>query len=74
VPDLIASLGNKKKPEEKVCALQMLSKLAATHPQQIAWCLVDALPPALELLVDIKKRSPGCSFGRVQQARKHLRK
>jgi len=55
LPVLTASLGNKKKPEEKLCALNMLAKLAANHPKEISWCLVDVLPSALEQLVDIKK-------------------
>jgi len=54
-PVLIASLGNKKKPEEKVCALKMLSILADICPQETAWCLVAALPTALEQMTDIKK-------------------
>jgi len=55
LPTLIASLGIKKKPEEKTCALKMLVALAAAHPDQMAWCLVEALPFALELMTDIKK-------------------
>merc|ERR550534_1767143 len=54
-PILIASLGNKKKPEEKICALKMLAAMADAFPQETSWCLVDALPPALEQLTDIKK-------------------
>jgi elongation factor 3 len=54
-PILIASLGNKKKPEEKICALKMLAMIAVAFPQETSWCLVDALPPALEQLTDIKK-------------------
>mmetsp|Transcript_128228 Transcript_128228/g.399261 ORF Transcript_128228/g.399261 Transcript_128228/m.399261 type:complete len:1032 (-) Transcript_128228:292-3387(-) len=55
VPILIASLGNKKKPEEKLCALKMMGNLATAFPQETSWCLVDALPPALEQMTDIKK-------------------
>jgi len=55
VPVLIESLGTKKKPEEKACALKMLTALAKTHPNHMAWCLVDVLPPALSLLTDVKK-------------------
>merc|ERR1719464_601222 len=55
MPVLLASLGNKKKPEEKLCALRMLGSLAIAHPQEVSWCLADALPPALELMTDIKK-------------------
>merc|ERR1719401_2716766 len=42
-PSLIGSLGNKKKPEEKICALRMLAKLSVAYPQETSWCLVDAL-------------------------------
>merc|ERR1719394_1926358 len=55
MPALVASLGSKKKPEEKELALQVLADLAQAHPEQMAWCLVEALPPALELMTDIKK-------------------
>merc|ERR1719183_2906752 len=55
VPLLIASLGTKKKPEEKICALNSLTSLAVSCPQEVSWCLVEALPPALDLLTDIKK-------------------
>jgi len=55
MPALTASLGSKKKPEEKELALKMLAGLAQAHPEQVAWCLVGALPPALELMTDIKK-------------------
>merc|ERR1711874_202494 len=54
-PALIASLGNKKKPEEKICALTSLASLSVAYPQMTSWCLVDALPSALQLLTDIKK-------------------
>merc|ERR1719166_465359 len=33
----------------------MMSALASSHPQQVAWCLVEALPPALQLMTDLKK-------------------
>lgn len=55
MPTLIASLGNKIKPEEKLCSLKMMAYCATTFPQETTWCLVDALPPALELMTDIKK-------------------
>lgn len=55
IPTLIDSIGTKKKPEEKELALKMLTALAQAHPDQMAWCLVEALPPALELMTDIKK-------------------
>jgi elongation factor 3 len=54
-PILIESLGNKKKPEEKICALRLLASLAAAHQNETSWCLVDALAPALQLMTDIKK-------------------
>lgn len=55
MPALVASLGAKRKPEEKELALKVLADLAQAHPEQIAWCLVEALPPALGLMTDIKK-------------------
>jgi len=55
MPLMVDSLGNKKKPEEKVCALKMMKFLADKHPKEMAWCLVESLPPALELMTDIKK-------------------
>jgi len=55
MPTLTNSLGTKKKPEEKELALKMIASLARAHPEQVAWCLVEALPPALELMTDIKK-------------------
>merc|ERR1719362_1083760 len=33
MPVLVASLGNKKKPEEKLCALKMMGHLATAYPQ-----------------------------------------
>merc|ERR1719356_2313179 len=54
-PALVASLGNKKKPEEKICALRMLASLSIAYPVETSWCLVDALPPALQQMTDIKK-------------------
>jgi len=54
-PTMIESLGTKKKPETKVCALRTLSNLASAHPKEMAWCLVEALPAVLELMTDIKK-------------------
>jgi len=55
MPTLIASLGNKKKPEEKICSLKMMAMMAEKFPQEVSWCLVEALPPALDQMVDIKK-------------------
>merc|ERR1719473_1028318 len=55
MPMLIDSLGSKKKPQAKARALKMMAGLALAHPEQMAWCLVEALPPALELMTDIKK-------------------
>merc|ERR1719473_665101 len=55
MPMLIDSLGSKKKPQAKAHALKMMAGLALAHPEQMAWCLVEALPPALELMTDIKK-------------------
>merc|ERR1719221_2597932 len=48
-------MDKKAKPEEKVVALKMLAALATSFPQEMSWRLVDALPPALEQMVDIKK-------------------
>jgi len=52
---LVSSLNSRKKPEEKVLALKVLGDLSQAHPEQMAWCLVEVLPPALELMTDIKK-------------------
>merc|ERR1719414_2733366 len=55
MPLLIDSLGSKRKPQETEHALKMMADLALAHPKQMAWCLVEAVPPALELMTDIKK-------------------
>ena len=55
VPMLMESLGVKKKPEEKALALKMLATLAGAHPEAMAWCLVEAIPPSLQMMTDIKK-------------------
>lgn len=55
MPIFVASLGKKCKPEQRVCALKMMAALATAHPKEVAWDLVETLPPALEQMTDIKK-------------------
>jgi len=43
-----------EKPEEKAWTLKSFPFLAEQHPIEVAQCCVDALPPALALMTDIK--------------------
>jgi len=55
LPTLLTSLGTKKKPDEKECALRMLAYLAEARPTQMAWCLEMAMEAVLGQMMDIKK-------------------
>ncbi|CAE8718534.1 unnamed protein product [Polarella glacialis] len=54
LPVLLKSLTPLRKPEELEFSLFMVSLLAKLHPEQMAWCLQDAVAATIPLMTHIK--------------------